>query len=165
MCPDTGGEFTKRSSSADEGYAAKAAYWAAHPGRFALGPVHLAASYAAREAAMQTPTPPDYSYFQRDTWNPSRLREEKVQTTLLRDLFDDLFQSTDLEAACLRWDGGLVLNMAEVIYRQRAFDQLPILADALEEAGCANTAILDHCHSAAAHTRGCWVLDRLLSYE
>ncbi len=94
------------------------------------------------------------------------MREEKDQTTLLRDLYDDLFQSTDLEPACIRWDGGLVQKMAEVIYRQRAFDRLPILADALEEAGfVVNTAILEHCCSAADHTRGCWVLDRLLSYE
>ena len=40
-------------------------------------------------------------------------------------------------------------------------DNMPVLADALEEAGCANAAILDHCRGREQHRRGCWVLDLL----
>jgi hypothetical protein len=47
------------------------------------------------------------------------------------------------------------------IYDERAFDRLPILADALEEAGCTNPEMLDHCRQPGAHARGCWVVDAL----
>jgi hypothetical protein len=45
--------------------------------------------------------------------------------------------------------------MAQVIYDDRAFDQLPILANALEEAGCADADILDHCRGPGPHVHGC----------
>ena len=44
----------------------------------------------------------------------------------------------------------------------RAFDRLPVLADALQDAGCDNADILTHCRSGGEHVRGCWVLDLLL---
>ena len=43
----------------------------------------------------------------------------------------------------------------------RAFDRLPILADALEDAGCTEQAILEHCRGGTEHVRGCWVVDLL----
>ena len=52
--------------------------------------------------------------------------------------------------------------MAQVIYDDRAFDRLPLLADAMEDAGCADQEILDHCRSNGEHVRGCWVVDLLL---
>jgi hypothetical protein len=55
--------------------------------------------------------------------------------------------------------------MAEEIYAARRFEQLPILADALEEAGCTDRMILEHCRQPGVHVRGCWVLDLLLGYE
>jgi hypothetical protein len=56
-------------------------------------------------------------------------------------------------------------QVARWIYEARAFDDLPILADALEEAGCCNPAILDHCRAGGDHTRGCWVVDAVLGHE
>ncbi|MFO0930255.1 MAG: PTS sugar transporter subunit IIA [Gemmataceae bacterium] len=64
--------------------------------------------------------------------------------------------------AWLAWDHGAVRRMAEAIYRDRSFADLPILADALEEAGCADIALLDHLHSSGPHARGCWAVDMLL---
>jgi hypothetical protein len=58
--------------------------------------------------------------------------------------------------------GNTVTQLAESIYTDRAFDRLPILADALEEAGCDNADILAHCRQGGEHARGCWVLDLLL---
>jgi hypothetical protein len=55
--------------------------------------------------------------------------------------------------------------MAEVIYADRAFDRLPILADALEEAGCTDQAVLDHCRGPFPHVHGCWVVDLILGKE
>ena len=55
-----------------------------------------------------------------------------------------------------------MIKLAETIYDEEAFDRLPILADALEDAGCTDPAILDHCRKPGVHTRGCWVVDCIL---
>jgi hypothetical protein len=58
-----------------------------------------------------------------------------------------------------------VLALAEGIEADRAFDRMPILADALEEAGCDERPMLDHLHGPGPHARGCWVLDLILNRE
>jgi hypothetical protein len=92
---------------------------------------------------------------------------------------------------CLHWQDGTVPRLAQAIYEERAWERMPILADAFQEAGCENKLILDHCrghvhayqdnavaywytdtsgpqltpeHAAQAHqhTRGCWVVDLVL---
>lgn len=65
----------------------------------------------------------------------------------------------------LAWEGGTVRHLAQGIYDDRAFDCCPILADALEEAGCPDQSILDHLREPGPHVRGCWVLDLLLGKE
>ncbi|WP_439623536.1 hypothetical protein [Gemmata sp.] len=58
------------------------------------------------------------------------------------------------------------MQLARGIYDQRTFDQLPILADALQDAGCDADAILDHFRDpTATHVRGCWALDLVLGKE
>jgi hypothetical protein len=52
--------------------------------------------------------------------------------------------------------------LAQAIYNDHRFGDLPILADALEEAGCSATDILDHLRGPGPHVRGCWVVDLLL---
>lgn len=59
----------------------------------------------------------------------------------------------------LYWNDGCVGKIARTIAEENAFGQLPILADALEEAGCTNVNVLDHCRRPGEHTRGCWVLE------
>jgi hypothetical protein len=61
-----------------------------------------------------------------------------------------------------RWLTPTVVHLARAIYDERAFDRLPILADALEEAGCDNTDILRHCRGPGPHVRGCWPVDLVL---
>jgi hypothetical protein len=61
-----------------------------------------------------------------------------------------------------RWRSSDVVGVARGIYEERAFDRMPLLADALMDAGCDDDAILNHCRSAGPHVRGCWVVDRLL---
>ena len=70
-----------------------------------------------------------------------------------------------LDPDWLAWDSGMVVKVAQAIYDERAFDRLPILADALEEAGCHDADILQHCRQPGEHVRGCWVVDLLLSKE
>jgi uncharacterized protein (TIGR02996 family) len=65
----------------------------------------------------------------------------------------------------LTWSNDLIPTMARHIYDDRAWGELPILADALEEAGCAEEEILRHCRQPGLHARGCWVIDLLLGKE
>jgi hypothetical protein len=60
------------------------------------------------------------------------------------------------------WRTSTVVALAEGIYADRAFDRLPILADALQDAGCGNEDMLAHCRSDGPHARGCWVVDLIL---
>ncbi len=60
------------------------------------------------------------------------------------------------------WLSPTVQSISLSIYRDRAFDRLPILADALEEAGCTNADVLLHCRQPGEHVRGCWVVDLVL---
>jgi hypothetical protein len=55
-----------------------------------------------------------------------------------------------------------VLGVARAIYDERAFERMPILADALEDTGCDNADILEHCRQPGEHVRGCWVVDFIL---
>ena len=86
------------------------------------------------------------------------------QPGLLRDVFGPLaFRPTPITPAVLVWGGGTVLKLAQTIYEEHAFDRLPVLADALEEAGCTDQQILRHCREPGEHVRGCWVIDLLLT--
>ena len=71
------------------------------------------------------------------------------------------FRTTPIDAAWLGWNDGAVVKLAQGIYAGRAFDRLPILADALEDAGCSAADLLDHCRRPGPHVRGCWVVDLL----
>jgi hypothetical protein len=94
-------------------------------------------------------------------------QEHAYQSQLLRDLFGPLpFQPVGVEPSLLRWNDGTVVRVARGIYDDRAFGRMPILADALVDAGCENDDILLHCREpGAVHAKGCWVLDLLLSRE
>jgi hypothetical protein len=69
---------------------------------------------------------------------------------------------TDPAQGWLAWNGGTILKVAQAIYDDRRFEDMPILADALEEAGCTNEGILSHCRGSGEHVRGCWVVDLIL---
>jgi hypothetical protein len=89
-------------------------------------------------------------------------RELAAQCVLLRDIFGNPFRPVRLDS---RWPTPVVKALAQAVYEVRRFQDLPILADALEEAGCDNAAMLSHCREPAEHVRGCWVLDLLLGKE
>jgi hypothetical protein len=91
-------------------------------------------------------------------------KENTSQAFVLRDLFGPLpFRpSPPLPPAVLAWNDGTVGRIAQAIYDERAFDRLPILADALEDAGCDSEELIRHCRSAGPHVRGCWAVDLLL---
>jgi hypothetical protein len=62
----------------------------------------------------------------------------------------------------LAWNGGTVQRLAQAIYEEEAFERLPILADALEDAGCDDYLLLSHMRGPGPHARGCFVLDAIL---
>jgi len=68
----------------------------------------------------------------------------------------------DVPPSVLKWNCDCVEKVATAIYHERAFDRMPVLADALEDAGCDNAHILKHCRHLGGHVRGCWVIDLLL---
>jgi hypothetical protein len=93
---------------------------------------------------------------------------------LLRDLFGPSpFREVRLDPTWLAWQGSIVVQLARAAYDNRDLPiggtldgaRLAVLADALEEAGCTDSDILEHCRRRAEHVRGCWVLDALLGKE
>ena len=87
---------------------------------------------------------------------------KKAVASLVREIFGNPFRPVALEPGWLAWQRGTVRKLAQAIYEDRAFDRLPVLADALEEAGCDDADVLTHCRGPGPHARGCRVVDFLL---
>jgi len=87
------------------------------------------------------------------------LEEDANQARIIRDIFGNHFHPVTFEPT---WRTATVTSLAQATYTNRTFEQLPILADALEEAGCTDAAILNHCRQPGEHVRGCWAIDVVL---
>ena len=101
-------------------------------------------------------------------WNGLRLTGH-YQPLLLRDIFAYPCHPPTID---LSWQTNKAVNLAQAIYDDRQLPsghldtaRLSILADALEEAGCTNAEILDHCRSDWLHVKGCWAVDLILGKE
>jgi hypothetical protein len=82
------------------------------------------------------------------------------QMQLLRDIFGNPFRPVSFSPA---WRTDIAVSLAQQMYETREFSAMPILADALQDAGCDNADILDHCRDVTlTHVRGCWVVDHVL---
>lgn len=92
-------------------------------------------------------------------------KELKAQADLLREILGNPFRASTVAPGWLAWNDRTVVTVAQAIYGERRFEDLPILADALEEAGCDDETILAHCRSPGPHVWGCWVVDLLLGRE
>ncbi len=85
---------------------------------------------------------------------------------LLRCIFPDPSRPAPaLDPAWFTWNGGTISKLARATHDARACDCLPLLADALEDAGCTDAALLGHCRSGGEHARGCWAVDLLLDKD
>ncbi len=94
------------------------------------------------------------------SWGVEVAHEARRQVSILWDIFGNPFRPVAFDPQWLTSD---VLALARGIYDERAFDRMPILADALQDAGCENGDVLDHCRDpTGAHVRGCWVVDCVL---
>jgi hypothetical protein len=95
-----------------------------------------------------------------DRWIGDPFQEELAGIHLVaRDVFGNPFRPVAVDPA---WLTSTVVQLAIGIYTDRAFDRLPILADALQDAGCEDADILGHCRGPGPHVRGCWVVDPVL---
>jgi hypothetical protein len=89
-------------------------------------------------------------------------RPPRDTARLVREVFGNPFRPVAIDPRWLAWGGGTVPRVTRAIYEGRRFQDLPVLADALEEAGCAEREVLDHCREADGHVAGCWLVDALL---
>jgi hypothetical protein len=92
-------------------------------------------------------------------WAGDSKAEAEAQCDLLREVFGNPFRPVTIDPNWLTSD---VLALATGIYDERAFDRMPILHDALLDAGCTSEEVLAHCRQPDGHCRGCWVIDLLL---
>ena len=91
------------------------------------------------------------------------MREElAAQMPLLRDIFGNPFRPVTFDPA---WRTTTAVQIAQGMYDSRDFAAMPILADALQDAGCEEVSIHDHCRGPGPHIRGCWVVDLVLGKE
>lgn len=121
------------------------------------------AEIAARHAAFIAPTAVKFTARSiGSAGRPAAKRERKLQCAVLRDIFGNPFCTTVVDPGSLAWNDGTVGALAQAIYEEGAFDRMPILADALEDAGSDNADILDHCRQPGEHVLGCWVVDLVL---
>jgi hypothetical protein len=101
-----------------------------------------------------------------DSFRPPS-RYHRGAKAFLTVLSDGVFQVSTLrgqpiDPGWLTWGGGAVARVASGIAAKRDFDSLPVLADALLEAGCEDEEVLAHCQRPGPHGSACWVIDLLL---
>jgi hypothetical protein len=101
-------------------------------------------------------------------------RLRRLYADLLRDVIGNPFKKIVTKAARrgrpyrtrvffnAAWRTPAVVGLADAIYDEQSFGLLPILADALEDAGCDQPDLVEHCRSGGIHARGCWMVDLLL---
>lgn len=129
--------------------AAEEAAWAAWRG------YGVAAAWRAAEAAEDA----DPSARGWVTWEAERA----WQADLLRELCGQPSRDRrPVDPAVLAWNDGTVRRIARGVYEAGAFAGLPILHDALLDAGCDDEELLEHLRNGGPHVRGCWALDLLL---
>jgi hypothetical protein len=91
--------------------------------------------------------------------------EDAGQADLVREILGNPLRQVAADPIWLHRNNGAVRKLAQAMYDERAFERMPILADALEDAGCFDEEILSHCRETGAHVRGCWLLDLVLGKE
>jgi len=100
------------------------------------------------------------------SWRTAVRNAEKKLVPLLHDVIGNPFVPLPvIDPSWLAWNQGAVARLAKQIYDDRAFDRLPILADALEDAGCDDADLLLHCRKPGPHVPGCWGVDLLLGHK
>ncbi|OWK40939.1 hypothetical protein FRUB_04831 [Fimbriiglobus ruber] len=112
--------------------------------------------------------PMDDDYFRKRAWgmrlfrDHGPIRSEPLYCQLMRCVFGNPFRPVTFSPS---WLSSTTAALARQMYDSRDFSTMPILADALQDAGCDNADVLSHCRGGGPHVRGCWVVDRVLGKE
>jgi hypothetical protein len=112
----------------------------------------IAASSAARGENGLTPA----------DWRTTYSTAQRQFAVLLRDIFGNPFCPVTFSPS---WRTDTAVSLARQMYDSRDFSAMPILADALQDAGCDSDDVLNHCRGPGPHVRGCWVCDLVLGKE
>ena len=96
------------------------------------------------------------------TWAAAQAAIRAEQPAMLHEIFGNPFRPIAFPPS---WRPDTALTHARQMYEARDFSAMPILADALQDAGCDSADILDHCRGPGPHVRGCWVVDLVLGKE
>lgn len=143
------GEVLGHTSSDRPGWAELSNAWhAAHAAADSASPEHFSSGNAMHYAAQDG--------------GRGKHTEDAGQARLIREILGNPFRLVVLDSAWLTWNDATIPKLAQMIYDERRFEDMPILADALIDAGCHDADILSHCRQSSAHVRACWVLDLLL---
>jgi hypothetical protein len=127
-------------------------------------PNTMAARAAALWATHERPAVAARELFAEDSLTrPGRIARQRA-AYLLREIFGNPLRPASVEPAWLAWNDRTVVKVARAIYDGGHFADLPVLADALEDAGCGDADLLRHCREHGVHARGCWALDLLLGH-
>jgi hypothetical protein len=86
-------------------------------------------------------------------------------TEFVREIYGNPFRPPEIDPAWRVWNHGAVWRIAEQIVASGNFADVPILADALEDAGCTDEHLLGHCREERTHVPGCWALDAALGWD
>lgn len=143
--------------------AAWAAYWTCK--RLVADTVWNAAAAASGAGARSAAGLSRESRAGEAAWNAGSEAADNDQAELLRDLLGNPHRPVTLFPSWLSWNDGALSKIAATIYAERRYADLPLLADALEEAGCTDEAMLAHCRRPGEHVRGCFAVDLLLGYK
>jgi hypothetical protein len=133
-------------------------WWEGHPGRTATvnGPPRMAAFLLVSRWSQPQTEAVDVAFV---SFTMEEEKSSAGQCHLLREILGNPFCPLTLDPA---WKTPTVLLLARSLYEERRFEDMPVLADALEEAGCTDAELLGHLRSPGPHVRGCWGLDVVL---
>jgi hypothetical protein len=107
--------------------------------------------------------PMQFAFWRSGGWWPkSRFQEAVIWCWIIRCVVGNPFRPVTFVT---EWRTNTVVPLAHTMYDSRDFSAMPILADALQDAGCDNPDILEHCRGTGLHVRGCWVVDLVLGKE
>src|SRR5262249_7693113 len=120
-----------------------------HPGAFSTR--DWLARWSVHCAANPKIVPPVQGFLKEPRFRP-----------VLREIMGDIEKPCTFDVS---WRSSTVMAIAQTIYDCKDFAALPILAEALEEAGCSDIGVVNHCRAAENHFRGCWAVDLVLTKE
>ncbi len=135
--------------------------------------------YADFAAFAVTESDPEVAAFETCYWASRCFRKDRelapqqgILLRLLRDITGNPTSTVSLDPGWLAWRDGIVVQLAHAVYESASHpegrldrNRLAVLADALEDAGCADAMLLAHLRGPGIHTRGCWLVDLLLGKE